>query len=325
MNQERMPTQMQLVEPGEDTVAWYLGCAGETALLSPQEERDLVLQYHAGLAAADRLPDWEKDSSSQNLAKQHSELFTQISAGVQARQRLIQANLRLVVSIAKGYQGRGLPFSDLIQEGNIGLIRALMKYDPDMGTKVSTSATYWIRDRISRAIKEDAGGMYVPERTQRNLRDVLHFQLEQEQKLGRAVSFEEACRKHPARFSKFQLGLLRSAYTATQDMESMEEPIRSKTGDAGALLEDLLPDTSEQGSDHTVAVESEDRVKSVLSVLSPREQIIVRMCAQGKTLEQIGKKLGVSRQRVGILQQNALKKLRTDTVYALLSDEEWEG
>jgi RNA polymerase primary sigma factor len=289
-----------------DLVRIYLREIGRVPLLTAQDEVDLAKSIEAGLFAEEKLQGggtMSVECSSSLL----SDLAQLASDGMRAKQRLIEANLRLVVSIAKRYIGRGLVFLDLIQEGNLGLIRAVEKFDYTKGYKFSTYATWWIRQAITRAIADQARTIRIPVHMVETINKMARIQRQLHQDLGREATPEEIADEmglSPERVAEIQ--------RIAQEPVSLQSPIGEEDSDLGDFIED---------ADAVVPMEAaafimlQDQLEQVLDNLSIREQRIIQLRfgltdGHPRTLEEVGREFGVTRERIRQIESKTLAKLR---------------
>ena len=296
--------------PGADPVRMYLKEIGKVPLLTAEQEVSLARRIESGLAAAERIAQLEDDYGS-CAAIPPQTLFAEervVTDGLAAKSLLIEANLRLVVSIAKRYRNRGLLFLDLIQEGNLGLMRAVEKFDYTKGFKFSTYATWWIRQAITRAIADQARTIRIPVHMVETINKVVRVQRQTLQELGREPTIEELAARvdmAPAR--------VREILRINQDTVSLEQPIGDEEDFS---LSDVIED---QGAvvpaDAAARAMLNEAVKQALGELSDREQKVVRLRfglddGQMRTLEEVGKEFGVTRERIRQIESKTLAKLR---------------
>jgi RNA polymerase primary sigma factor len=288
-----------------DLVRIYLREIGRVALLTAQDEVELAKAIEAGLFAEEKLqgsvPSAARDGA------ERAELALLVVEGTRAKQRLIESNLRLVVSIAKRYIGRGLVFLDLIQEGNLGLIRAVEKFDYTKGYKFSTYATWWIRQAITRAIADQARTIRIPVHMVETINKMARVQRQLHQDLGREATPEEI---------GAEMGLsaerVAEIQRIAQEPVSLQAPIGEEDSDLGDFIED---------ADAVVPMEAaafimlQDQLEQVLDNLTIREQRIIQLrfgLADGhpRTLEEVGREFGVTRERIRQIESKTLAKLR---------------
>ncbi|MGH9006961.1 MAG: RNA polymerase sigma factor RpoD [Acidimicrobiales bacterium] len=303
----------------EDPVHTYLKEIGKVELLSAELEVEMAKRIEEGLAAVAGLAVLDGEGvegvePSDDPARDRR----LVRKGQQAKEVLIEANLRLVVSIAKRYRNRGLAFLDLIQEGNLGLMRAVEKFDYTKGFKFSTYATWWIRQAITRAIADQARTIRIPVHMVETINQVVWGQRQLLQELGREPTAEEVAAR-----VEFPIERVREIQRINQDTVSLETPV----GDEDDFsLSDLIEDRSAVVPDDAATRAMLDQaVKDALAYLSHREQDVVRMrfgLEDGKirTLEEVGKAFGVTRERVRQIESKTLAKLRRPDAAYLLRD-----
>ncbi len=294
----------QIVEemPLHDHVQLYLREMARTALLTAEEEVDLAKRYEAGLEAERVLGDKRKLP-----VKRKRELYKVDRDGKRAKERLVQANLRLVVSVAKRYQGQGLPLLDLIQEGNLGLLRAVEKFDYRRGYKFSTYATWWIRQALQRALADQGRTIRVPVHMAELITKVTRTRRDLTQSLGREPSSEEIGEPLSMTAEKVE-EILRHG----RDTLSLQAPV----GDDEAVLGDFITDVD--SIDPQAAVETQmlhGQLSEVLDSLPERSAIVMRMRfgledGRPRTLDEVGRHLGLTRERIRQIERDTLAEIR---------------
>ncbi|MDR3577831.1 MAG: sigma-70 family RNA polymerase sigma factor [Anaerolineaceae bacterium] len=289
----------------DDTIGLYLKEMARVPLLSMEEELDLARRIERGKHSQRDMQRTTLRASNQRRA----ELEQYIVDGQSAREHLIKANTRLVVSIAKRYIGRGVPFLDLIQEGNLGLMKAVEKYEYQRGFRFSTYATWWIRQTITRAIADQGRTIRVPVHMVDRIRQLYKTTHEIEQKLGRIPSTEELADAIGIPCNKVDW-MLRVSWLPL----SLESPINEDEDDAelGNFVEDQITPTPVQSAYSKLLSE---KVEEVLESLPPREARILKLrfgLENGRTytLEEVGQKFGLTRERIRQIESKALRRLR---------------
>ena len=286
-----------------DTVRMYLREIGRVGLLSADDERDLAMRLEAGLKAADDLA-----ANEQADAMTTRRLKRAMGDGEVARALLIQANLRLVVSIAKRYVNRGMQFLDLIQEGNLGLMRAVEKFDYTKGFKFSTYATWWIRQAITRAIADQARTIRIPVHMVESMNRVMRIQRTLAQELEREPTIDEIADKTAMTAER-----VREILRIAQDPLSLDSPVGEEDdSNLGDFIEDLAVDAPAEVATRRMLAEA---VEEALCDLSEREKEVVRMRfglvdGQARTLEEVGREFNVTRERIRQIEAKTLAKLR---------------
>lgn len=295
-------------EDDPDPVTTYLNEIGKIPLLKAGEEFTVARRIAAGLCAAARIVELREERAP--LAVPQAELDAQLeilSDGLKAKALLVEANLRLVVSVAKRYRVSGMPLLDLVQEGNLGLIRAVEKFDYTKGFRFSTYATWWIRQAISKAIAEQARVVRIPTHVMDVINQVASIQRELSQAQGAEPKAEELA---------LRLGLpverVQEILRITQDPVSIDQPM----GEEGFRLSDLMEDLrATLPPDAAALALLDDALNRALAELSEREQEVVRLRfglddGQVRTLEEVGKVIGVTRERIRQIEVKTLAKLR---------------
>ena len=291
----------------DDPVRMYLKEIGKVPLLTADQEVELATVMSAGREAEARVAQAEADGKTLPEAEM-AELKKQIKAGEKAKQQLAEANLRLVVSIAKRYVGRGMLFLDLIQEGNLGLIKAVEKFDYTKGYKFSTYATWWIRQAITRAIADQARTIRIPVHMVETINKVIRVSRQLLQELGHDPSPEEISAEMNMPVDK-----VREILKIAQEPVSLETPIGEEED---SHLGDFIPDEDApvpaEAASHTLLKE---QLGSVLKTLTPREAKVLSLRfglddGRPRTLEEVGKEFNVTRERIRQIEAKALRKLR---------------
>jgi RNA polymerase primary sigma factor len=286
----------------DDTVGLYLKEMSRVPLLTINEEIQLAKALEAGRAAEGILRNDGADPV------RRAWLQGQIDNGLAAREHLIKANTRLVVSIAKKYMGRGVPFLDLIQEGNLGLMKAVEKFDYTRGYRFSTYATWWIRQTITRAIADQGRTIRVPVHMSDRIRRLYNTARELEQEQGRQPTPEEIAAEMDIEPRKVQW-MLRVSWRPL----SLERPVgEEEDSELGNFIEDENSPTPPQSAYQELLGE---KIEEMLSTLSPREARILRLRfglvnGQSYTLEEVGQKFGLTRERIRQIEGKALRRLR---------------
>ena len=288
----------------DDTVGMYLKEMSRVPLLKADEEYEIAVRIEDGrMAKADLLC---ARGRKRKLERQRLESLVQ--DGIVAREHIIKANTRLVVSIAKRYMGRGVHFLDLIQEGNLGLMKAVEKYDVHKGFRFSTYATWWIRQTISRAIADQARTIRVPVHMSDRIRQTYKATHDLEQRLGRVPTPEELAVELGLDLQKVQW-ILQVSWLPL----SLESPVGDEEdSELGMFIEDELTPTPMQSVYQSML---KDKIDEVLGTLSPREARILRLrfgldTGVPYTLEEVGEKFGLTRERIRQIEGKALRRLR---------------
>ena len=291
----------------DDPVRMYLKEIGKVPLLTADQEVALATAMTAGREAEERLD--EAEANGETLpAEELAQLKKQVKAGERAKQQLAEANLRLVVSIAKRYVGRGMLFLDLIQEGNLGLIKAVEKFDYTKGYKFSTYATWWIRQAITRAIADQARTIRIPVHMVETINKVIRVSRQLLQELGHDPSPEEISEEMNMPVDK-----VREILKIAQEPVSLETPIGEEED---SHLGDFIPDeAASEPSEAASFTLLKEQLVDVLSTLTPREEKVLKLRfgiedGRTRTLEEVGKEFNVTRERIRQIEAKALRKLR---------------
>ena len=289
--------------PSADLVRVYLNGIGKTALLNAEDEVELSKRIEAGLYAKHVLATKKRMGPVRK-----ADLATIVAEGEAARAHLLEANLRLVVSLAKRYTGRGMPLLDLIQEGNLGLIRAMEKFDYAKGFKFSTYATWWIRQAITRGMADQSRTIRLPVHLVEQVNKLARIKRELHQQLGREATLEELAGESGIPAHKIEELLDHS-----RDPVSLDMPVGA---DEEAPLGDFIEDAEATSAENTVVTNvMHSDVRAVLATLEEREQQVITLRfglndGQPRTLDQIGKRFGLSRERVRQIEREVMAKLR---------------
>ena len=325
-----------------DPVRMYLREIGRVSLLDAAGERRLARAIQAGIEASNKL------AKSTNLTPQERQAAElKVDRGTLAQRQLTKANLRLVVSVAKRYMGRGMSLLDLIQEGNLGLLRAVEKFDYTKGYKFSTYATWWIRQAISRAIADQARTIRIPVHMVESINRVARSMRQLQQELGREPSpeeialvmdfmsdgdrraVEESHNDGEALSGDVRRRLKRAAEKVRQIMQVSEEPMSLETpvgSEENSVLVDFIPDDSLASPvEETNRELLREQMKDILASLSQREREVLSLRfglvdGESHTLEEVGAQFGVTRERIRQIEAKALRKLRHPTRSRKLRD-----
>ena len=287
----------------DDTISLYLKEMAREPLLTAEQEVSLARKYEEGRGAKDKL------RRNGHLSEDDTDLLTLVvERGEGARAHIIRANTRLVVSIAKRYLGQGVPFLDLIQEGNLGLIKAVEKFDYSRGHRFSTYATWWIRQAITRALADQGRVIRLPVHLSDRIRKVYQIAQQLEQDWGRQPTAEEISEELSLPAQKVQWML-----KVSQRPLSLEKPVgEEEDSELGSFIADEeSPAPSDTAHHHLL----QGRLDEILTSLSPREARILRLRfglydGRGYTLEEVGRKFGLTRERIRQIEHEALDRLR---------------
>lgn len=299
----------------EDPVRMYLKEIGKVPLLSAEEEIELAKKMEAGAVAEEkisllktRMQESEDDAEKEEIKAEIKELQKEVDWGDDAKKRLAEANLRLVVSIAKRYVGRGMLFLDLIQEGNLGLIKAVEKFDYRKGYKFSTYATWWIRQAITRAIADQARTIRIPVHMVETINKLIRVSRQLLQELGREPSPEEIAAE-----MNMPVDRVREILKISQEPVSLETPIgEEEDSHLGDFIKD---DNVPIPADAAAFTLLKEQLEEVLGTLTEREQKVLTLRfgledGRARTLEEVGKEFNVTRERIRQIEAKALRKLR---------------
>jgi RNA polymerase primary sigma factor len=302
--------------PTTDLVRVYLTDIGRVALLTAEQEVELAKRIEAGLYATEKIRQADAKEIAKIPVKLRRDLQAVAADGARARNHLLEANLRLVVSLAKRYQGKGLTLLDLIQEGNIGLVRAVEKFDYTKGYKFSTYATWWIRQALQRAIADQGRTIRVPVHMVEQINKALRVKRDLATEYGREPTFEEigvVLEMTPERIEEI-LGYGRETL-------SLETPVGDDgTATFGEFIEDMDAPIAADVVDFGLL---QDRLRTVLNTLPDRSAVVMRMRfglddGRSRTLDEVGKALGLTRERIRQIERDTLRELRRSDTAATL-------
>ncbi|WP_185065119.1 sigma-70 family RNA polymerase sigma factor [Pseudonocardia eucalypti] len=300
---EPVAEDLDAQSPAADLVRVYLNGIGKRALLTAAQEVDLAKRIEAGVFA-NHVLDTDPDLDRARAA----DLRALVRDGERARNHLLESNLRLVVSLAKRYTGRGMPLLDLIQEGNLGLIRAVEKFDYAKGFKFSTYATWWIRQAITRGMADQARTIRLPVHLVEQVNKIARVKRDLHQRLGRDATHEEIAAESGIAVEK-----VADLLDHSRDPVSLDMPVGNEEE---APLGDFIEDAEATDAETTVISHLlHDDLRRVLATLDDREQNVIRMRyglddGQPRTLDQIGRQFGLSRERVRQIEREVMAKLR---------------
>ena len=298
----------------EDPVRMYLKEIGKVPLLSADEESELAQNMEDGAVATEKINvlkgrlDGASEEEKAEIKEEIKTLQRDVDKGADAKKRLAEANLRLVVSIAKRYVGRGMLFLDLIQEGNLGLIKAVEKFDYKKGYKFSTYATWWIRQAITRAIADQARTIRIPVHMVETINKLIRVSRQLLQELGREPSPEEIAKE-----MNMPVERVREILKISQEPVSLETPIgEEEDSHLGDFIKD---DNVPVPADAAAFTLLKEQLEEVLGTLTEREQKVLTLRfgledGRARTLEEVGKEFNVTRERIRQIEAKALRKLR---------------
>jgi RNA polymerase primary sigma factor len=302
--------------PTTDLVRVYLTDIGRVALLTAEQEVELAKRIEAGLYAQEKLRMADAKEIAKIPVKLRRDLQLIAADGGRARNHLLEANLRLVVSLAKRYQGKGLTLLDLIQEGNIGLVRAVEKFDYTKGYKFSTYATWWIRQALQRAIADQGRTIRVPVHMVEQINKALRVKRDLATEYGREPTFEEI-----GNVLEMTAERVEEILGYGRETLSLETPVGDDgTATFGEFIEDMDAPIAADVVDFGLL---QDRLRSVLSTLPERSAVVMRMRfglddGRSRTLDEVGKELGLTRERIRQIERDTLRELRRSDTAATL-------
>jgi RNA polymerase primary sigma factor len=302
--------------PTTDLVRVYLTDIGRVALLTAEQEVDLAKRIEAGLFAAEKLRQMDAKEIKKATPRVRKDLEWIAADGTRARNHLLEANLRLVVSLAKRYQGKGLTLLDLIQEGNIGLVRAVEKFDYTKGYKFSTYATWWIRQALQRAIADQGRTIRVPVHMVEQINKALRVKRDLATELGREPTFAEL-----GNVLEMTAERVEEILGYGRETLSLETPVGDDgTATFGEFIEDADAAVPSDVVDFGLL---QDRLRTVLGTLPDRSAAVMRMRfglddGRARTLDEVGKELGLTRERIRQIERDTLRELRRSDEAATL-------
>ncbi len=290
-----------------DIVKMYLHEIGQVDLLTAQQEVEFARLVQEGIMAKEKIDSYEKNGKQLSDSERTS-LEQKIDLGTSARDMLIESNLRLVVNMAKKYNGRGLPFADLIQEGNMGLMKAVVKYDPTRGFKFSTYSTWWIKQAITRAIADKGRNVRIPVHMVESINRLSRTKRRMLQDLHREPTIEEIAIE-----MKLPIEKIVELQRVAQDSVSFDTAVGDEED---STLIDLIPDQETLNPlEYTEKELYNEEIRRVLQTLTPREETVIRLrygigYDRNHTLEDVGKIMGVTRERVRQIEAKAILRLK---------------
>lgn len=302
----------------EDSVRMYLKEIGQIPLLTIEQEKELFNVVACGQKAQDKLDLIDFEEGNELPQDEFNSLLDLVQESDDAKNKIVESNLRLVVSIAKKYTGRGLQLLDLIQEGNMGLIRAVEKFEEDKNCKFSTYATYWIRQAINRAVSDQGRTIRIPVHMGETINKLVKLERKLTQELGREPTNEEIASKMNIEPDK-----------VTEIKKISLEPISLEVsvGDEDeSSLQDFVPDKGSLDPDeYTTKKKLREEIETVLATLAPREADVLKLRngltdGRVRTLEEVGAMFGVTRERIRQIEAKALRKLKTSSKSKNLRD-----
>ena len=301
---DQLPSSIRV----DDPVRMYLKDIGKIPLLSYDEEIELAELVEDGREAKEAVDKIEADDMNTVSSEEYEALLDRVEAASEAKDKLVNANLRLVVSIAKRYLSRGLQFLDLIQEGNMGLMKAVDKFDHRRGYKFSTYATWWIRQAITRAVADQARTIRIPVHMVETINKLVRVQSQLVQELSREPSPEEVAEKMGISVEKVQ-----QIQRIAQEPISLEAPVGEEEDSS---LGDFISDPHALDPyEYTAKMKLREELDSVLATLTEREERVLRLRfglidGRQRTLEEVGKEFNVTRERIRQIEAKALRKLK---------------